>query len=80
MAVLSDSDRAAVMGDFAALPGLELTKADLRAALNGLDDFVSTNQTAINNAIPQPARSALTTSQKARLLMYVVQKRYVAGI
>jgi hypothetical protein len=56
-----------------------LTKPDLLAAVTALDAFMDTNASAINNAIPQPARSALTTAQKARLLMLVLKYRYTEG-
>ena len=56
-----------------------ITKADLRAAVDALDDFLNTNAAAINQAIPQPARSALTVPQKARLLVYVVERRTSEG-
>ena len=86
MAVLSDTDRvdvnakyqrdaSAVRDAFA-----NVVKADLQAAVNALDTFLSNNATAINNAIPLPARTALTTQQKAKLLMYVIEKRYLSGI
>lgn len=83
MAVLSNADRAAVSHDFqcdrttGTLAGL--VKPDILAAVNALDDFMNTNATAVNNAIPQPARGALTTTQKAFLLQWVIQKRYVKG-
>lgn len=86
MAVLSDSDRLAAAGDFMSDLSRErqavagLTKADLRAAFNALDQFLSDNATAINNAIPQPARANLTTEQKARLLKAVITKRYLSGV
>jgi hypothetical protein len=53
-----------------------VVKADLRAAVDALDTFLDTNATAINNAIPQPARGALSTAQKARLLAYVAMRRW----
>lgn len=55
-----------------------VTKADLAAAVAGLDSYLDTNAAAINQAIPQPARGALTVKQKARLLMYVIRQRYLA--
>lgn len=84
MAVLTDQARADLWSTFmrelsAERGGLALTKADLRAAVNGLDDLMSASETAINNAIPPPARSALTVPQKARLLMFVVRQRYLTG-
>jgi hypothetical protein len=54
-----------------------ITKPELRAAVDALDTWLDTNAATINTAIPQPARSALTASQKARLLMFVVRYRYV---
>lgn len=83
MAVLSNQDRfdtmADVMRDARMGATAALTKANLRSALDALDDFMNTNAATINNAIPLPARTALTAAQKAMLLMYVVSKRYLAG-
>lgn len=84
MAVLPDADRAGVWAEFMQrlsreAQGIAITKADLRAAVNALDDFLNTNAAAINTAIPQPARGSLTVAQKALLLMYVVARRYLAG-
>jgi hypothetical protein len=55
-------------------------KADLQAAINALDAFLDTNAATINAAIPQPARGALTQAQKARLLSYVIEQRYMRGL
>lgn len=86
MAALTDSDRALCYSDFVAEVGASreafgaMTKTELRAALNALDDFFVTNATAVNAAIPQPARAQLTSAQKARLLMWVIRYRcYVKG-
>lgn len=83
MAVLSNQDRldaaAEFMRDIAIGTLGAVTKADLRAAINGLDDYIHTNAAAINTAIPQPARGQLTQAQKALLLNYVVTKRYIRG-
>ena len=83
MAVLADLDRVDVWADFmrqASRDGETITieKADLRAAVNALDDHMNDNAAAINNALPAAAKAGLTTTQKALLLMYVVQQRYVA--
>lgn len=81
MAVLSDPDRAALAADFQRTPlhigngAGGLTKADLRAAINGADDWADANATAYNSAIPQPARGAMTSKQKTLLLSYVILKR-----
>ena len=84
MAVLSDDTRAAISADFQrarsnereVLPGV--TKADLRAAVNALDSYLDTNAAALNSAIPQPVRGALTTKQKLRLAAAVLIKRMEA--
>lgn len=55
-----------------------VTKADLRAAIDSLDDWIEANQAAINQAIPQPARGALTLPQKTLLFCWVAMRR--AGI
>lgn len=55
---------------------VSITKAELRAAVDAIDNFLETNQTAINNAFPAAAKTGLTTAQKARLLAYVVLKRW----
>lgn len=84
MAILSDDSRREVWADAIRQfsndrEPVGITKADLRAAVDALDTFLNSNASAINTAIPQPARGALTTAQKARLLMYVIQRRYVDG-
>jgi hypothetical protein len=57
-----------------------ITKADLRAAVDAADQWVSDNAASYNNAIPQPARGVLTSSQKARLIAVVITKRFVKGV
>lgn len=56
-----------------------VTKADIQAAIAAIDDFLVTNANAINNAFPVATRTGLTTSQKARIVSYVMLKRYVKG-
>jgi hypothetical protein len=84
MAVMGSSDRAECWADFMRTPDtgevFGLTKADLRAALDAIDQFLSDNASTLNTAIPQPARAALTTPQKARLLIWVVRWRYLKGV
>jgi hypothetical protein len=83
MAVLSDQDRFDLWADYMRDREVgacgTLTKADLRAAVNALDDYLNTNAVVINTAIPQPARGALTAPQKALLLVYVIRQRYLKG-
>ena len=53
-----------------------VTKLNLRAAVDALDDFFESNAAAINAAIPQPARGQLSTAQKSRLVRHVLRRRY----
>ena len=79
VAALTDPARADVHADYmreeTATFGA-ITKADLRAAVDALDNWLDANAAAINAAIPQPARSALTAGQKARLLARVALRRW----
>lgn len=84
MAVLSDADRleewADLMRDMStAGESCSISKAELRAALNAVDQWVSDNAASLNSAIPQPARGALTAAQKARILVRVVRRRFETG-
>lgn len=82
MALLANADRlgvwARLMQDLSAareqVPSL--TKADLRAAVDAVDQWVDDNAASYNSAIPQPVRGALTARQKAELLLYVIRQRY----
>lgn len=83
MTVLADQDRADLWADYMkdnSAPWGVLTKTDIRAAVNALDDFFNTNAATINSSIPQPARATLTTTQKARLLQFVIERRYIKGV
>jgi hypothetical protein len=55
-------------------------KSNVVDAITALDLWLSNNQAAINSAIPLPARTALSTRQKARMLVYVLQKRFNLGL
>jgi len=84
MAVLSESDRAALWREAmenwsSSRTPITISKSDLRAAVDALDDFFNSNAAAINNALPAAAKAGLTTAQKAEVLMWVTQKRYIKG-
>lgn len=81
VAVLSNNDRAEVTAEYQREIGVErvgcgISKADLRAAVNAIDQWVDDNAAAFNSAIPQPARGTLTTREKARILLRVVERRF----
>jgi hypothetical protein len=81
MALLIDQDRAELCAllsrEVSELrEALGVSKADLRAAVNAADAWADTNAASFNSALPLPARTAMTTQQKARLLMYVIRQRF----
>lgn len=88
MAILADQDRVDVWANVMrrqsvtttidVVPGT-ITKQDLRAAVDAIDQWISDNAASFNSAVPQPARSALTASQKAALFTYVLAKRFEKG-
>lgn len=83
MATLSAQDRLDGAGEYmrelvlGTLSGC--VKADVRAAYNALDQFLSDNAVAINNTLPATFKANATQTQKAILLMYVITKRYLKG-
>lgn len=80
MATLSAQDRLDAVADYIREDGVSVTKADLRAAFNALDDWFDTNAATLNSALPVAARTGLSTAQKARLLRAVIAKRYLSGV
>ena len=44
--------------------------------MDAADQWASDNAASFNAALPQPARTVLTAAQKARLLAWVILKRY----
>ena len=59
---------------------LPLDKAELRSFFDAIDDWIIAKQPEFNLALPMPARTALTTPQKAEGLLFVVRRRYLEGI
>ena len=82
MAVLTDEKRKALWEEFMRQlstrrePLGALIKAELRDAVNAMDDWINANSASFNTAIPQPARGALTAKQKAELFMFVIRGRF----
>ena len=79
MALLSEPIRVQVWEKFMRenAESVSITRQDLRLAVNAVDDWLEANAVAANAAIPQPARAALSASQKAAILMYVTARRYL---
>lgn len=57
-----------------------INKAELKAAVDAIDDFFDANAATLNNALPAAAKAGLTTEQKARLLMAVISHRYLTVV
>lgn len=82
MAILSEQDRIETWAEWMRQnrDTISITKPELRAAVDALDDWFDQNGTTLNNILPLPARSGLSTSQKAALLSAVIAKRYLRGV
>ncbi len=84
MAVLSQQDRADAaaegMRDNRLGTLTNMLKTDWSAAVNAADDWLNANAASFNNALPAAAKTNMTTSQKALLLMFVISKRYLSGV
>jgi hypothetical protein len=52
-----------------------LTKPDLRAALNAIDDWIDANQTSFNAALPLPFRTTASPELKSMVFCYVLLRR-----
>lgn len=78
MAILNATQRRQCWAEsMVELPGtVGVTKADLRAAIDAIDTWVDSNAASLNTAIPLPARTSLSASQKAKLLAMVVLRRF----
>lgn len=55
---------------------LNLTKTELKQAIEAVDAWIDANAASFNAALPAAARSALSAKQKAMLLFYVTMKRF----
>ena len=56
-----------------------VTKNDLLAVFNALDDWFDANAATVNAAIPQPQRGQLTARQKARIFALILRARFNVG-
>lgn len=82
MALLTDEQRRKVHGMFSTatshrrVPIGSLSKTDVRAAVDAIDDWVEDNMGAFNQALPEPARTELPTRLKVELLHYVMKIKW----
>jgi hypothetical protein len=54
---------------------IPISKAELLAAVEATDDWIETNQASYNAALPEAARTDLTTAQKTLLFCAVALAR-----
>lgn len=82
MALLADADRVACWAELMreAMGDMPITKTQFRAVVDACDGYIDGNAAAMNTAIPQPQRAALSQSQKARIFAAVMLKRYAKGV
>lgn len=79
MALLSDADRVEVTARWMRENDMEtglVTKADIRAFINAVDQWAEDNAVEYNLAIPLPARVQLNAAQKSRGLALVIEQRF----
>lgn len=81
MAVLSEQDRFDTWAEWMRqnAEAVTISKTDLRAAFDAIDDWFDTNAATLNNALPAAAKAGLSQPQKAALLSAVIAKRYLKG-
>lgn len=78
MAVLTNQERREVSSQFQQGRAFGvLLKADVQAAVDALDNFLDSGPflTAINNQLPEPAKSTLPPGFKRELLGLILRKR-----
>lgn len=84
MATLPEADRARVwrglMRYWSGLrQAVDLSKAELRAAVDATDTWIDDNQASYNSALPSAAQASLTTAQKTLLFCVVAAMRVSAA-
>lgn len=79
---LSDEDRLALWARFMRDVSLreevfgQLSKHEIRDAVDAIDQWIDDNISSFNAAIPLPARNELTAKQKAEILCIITTRRW----
>lgn len=85
MAILTDEIREEIsiryQSDISVLFDLldNVTKSDIRAAVDSTDQWVEDNKTSFNDSLPAATKDNLTAEQKSQILTYVVARRFQEG-
>lgn len=84
MATLTVADRRLVweryMREPSAGESVAVVKSTLQSAVDAADTWVNANAVSFNAALPLAAQTGLTAAQKARLLVFVVERRFLSGV
>lgn len=75
---MTATDRARCMAQVMRLASEDwvgMTKSDLLAAVDAVDDWCDANQASYNSSLPLIFRTNATAQQKSLLLCYVVMRR-----
>lgn len=82
---LTDEQRQRVRAEFtralSALPPgakevIGISKHEVRAATDAIDNWIDANAASFNQALPEPAQSGMTTKHKARLFALITHMRF----
>lgn len=81
VATLTSADRQAIWSKFMEEAsrlwlGVNLSKLELRAAVDATDNWINSNAASFNTALPVEARTNLTTKQKWELFLLVARRRW----
>lgn len=55
---------------------IPLTKPEIAAAIDAINDWVDRNMASFNNGLPEPAKTELTGRQKLQLFLAVIKARW----
>lgn len=81
MAVLPNNDRELLWSEYmrhhsGERSEIPLTKTELRAFFDAADNWIDLNMAAFNAALPLPARTKLSTRDKAYGFMLILRRRF----
>lgn len=82
MAALTEQDRVDLWAEWMRRnvdPVGALTKAEVRQAVDDIDDWFNANKASLLAALSEPGASELSGSQIARLATMILEKRWLEG-
>lgn len=81
MALLTNTQRREIWMEYQEeisrlLETINISKSELKAAVDAIDQWIEDNSASFNQAIPLPARTELTARQKIRIFAAILKKRF----